>query len=82
MAVAVDVMAAAREVEARAAVIREVADMAAERAAAAMGVVATVEVGLAVEATVENSVVGPAAQEAQEALVASGPVPAEEDLPP
>ena len=50
--------------------------------AAAMGVVATVEVGLAVEATVENSVVGPAAQEAQEALVASGPVPAEEDLPP
>jgi hypothetical protein len=31
---------------------------------------------------VENSVVGPAAQEAQEALVASGPVPAEEDLPP
>jgi len=53
-----------------------------ERAAAAMGVVATVEVGLAVEATVENSVVGPTAQEAQEALVASGPVPAEEDPPP
>ena len=51
-----DVMAAAREVAARAAVAREVADMAAERAAAA--------------------------QEAQEALVASGPVPAEEDLPP
>ena len=77
-----DVMAAAREVAARAAVAREVADMAAERAAAAMAVVATVEVGLAVEATVENSVVGPAAQVAQEALVASGPVPAEEDLPP